>query len=95
MANGTALLVLPAGPLLLRLLLLLRPLWRCGEGAGGGVWTPARPRPPAFCLLASVGPGSSDAADALACLSWLRVVSGPPRHGEGRPDAALVTAWAC
>ncbi|XP_032255792.1 uncharacterized protein LOC116629669 [Phoca vitulina] len=66
---------------------------RGGEvgGAGGGVQAPARPRPPVFCLTALAGPGSPDAADTLACLPWLRVVRGPPRHGEGRPGAALLT----
>lgn len=60
-------------------------------GVWGGVQAPARPRPPVFCLTALAGPGSPDAADTLACLPWLRVVRGPPRHGEGRPGAALLT----
>lgn len=58
---------------------------------GGCVQAPARPRLPVFCLTALAGPGSPDAADTLACLPWLRVVRGPPRHGEGRPGAALLT----
>ncbi len=51
---------------------------------------PARPRLPVVRLTALAGLGSPDAADTLACLPWLRVVHGPPRHGEGRPGAALL-----
>lgn len=63
-------------------------------GAGGcrGVRTPARPRPPV-----AAGPGSADAADTLAGLSWLFVVGGllPVVGGGAAPDATLLAAWAC
>lgn len=81
MANGTALLALPAGP---------SPLppagWRCVEGRGAESGpTPSAP-PPASRRRR--GQGSPDAADTLRPASAVSRVAALPRGGEGRPAAA-------